>query len=50
MDDNYQDASAVKQAYLKNAIKALLSNSEPDPSSTKAIGCGVKQKTEAARL
>ena len=50
VDDNYQDASAVKQSYLKSAINALLSNREPDPNSTKAIGCGVKQKAEAARL
>jgi peroxiredoxin len=44
IDDNYQDASAVKQPYLENAIKALLSNKEPDPNFTKAVGCSVKSK------
>ena len=50
VDDNYQDASAVKQAYLAKAIEALLNGEEPEPNYTKAIGCGVKQKSEAARL
>ena len=44
IDDNYQDASAVKEAYLANALDALLADSEPDPSFTKAIGCTIKQK------
>jgi peroxiredoxin len=43
VDDNYQDPSAVKQTYLANAIDALLDNRVPDPSFTKAVGCGVKQ-------
>lgn len=47
VDDNYQDASAVKQTYLANAIEALLNNKEPEPNSTKAIGCSVKQKAVA---
>jgi peroxiredoxin len=45
VDDNYQDASAVQQSYLENAIKAVMMNKEPEPSLTKAIGCGVKQKS-----
>ena len=44
VDDNFQDASSVKQPYIENAINALLSDREPDPSFTKAIGCGVKSK------
>ena len=44
IDDNYQDASAVKQAYLANALDALLAERDPDPSFTKAIGCTIKQK------
>jgi peroxiredoxin len=44
LDDNYQDASAVKKPYLENAVNALLSGKDPEPSSTKAIGCGVKSK------
>jgi len=45
IDDNHQDATAVKQPYLENAIDALLSNKKPEPNFTKAIGCSVKQKT-----
>jgi len=45
VDDNYQDASAVKQPYLQNALDALLNNKEPEPNFTKAVGCGVKAKT-----
>ena len=44
IDDNYQDASAVKEPYLANALDALLAGSKPDPSSTKAIGCSIKTK------
>jgi peroxiredoxin len=47
LDDNYQDASAVKQPYVENAINALLSNKAPEPNFTKAVGCGVKSKTAA---
>jgi len=44
IDDNYQDASDVEEAYLANALDALLADKEPDPSFTKAIGCSIKQK------
>lgn len=44
IDDNYQDASAVKTPYLKNALEALLSGKDPEPAFTKAIGCSVKVK------
>ncbi len=51
IDDNYQDAGAVQKPYLDNAIEALLSNKEPSPSSTKAIGCSIKaKKQDAAQL
>jgi peroxiredoxin len=46
MDDNHQDASAVKQPYLENALDALLNNKEPDPNFTKAVGCSVKSKPQ----
>jgi len=45
VDDNYQDASAVKKPYIENAVDALLSGKDPEPSSTKAIGCSIKSKT-----
>jgi peroxiredoxin len=44
IDDNYQDASAVKEPYVANAVDALLANRQPDPNFTKAIGCTIKQK------
>lgn len=42
IDDNSQDASKVTTSYLANAIDALLAGSTPEPSFTKAIGCGIK--------
>ena len=45
IDDNYQDAGAVTQPYLANAIDALLAGKSPDPSLTKAIGCSIKDKS-----
>lgn len=50
IDDNYQDASAVRKPYIENAIEALLQNKEPDPSFTKAIGCSIKAKPASAQL
>jgi peroxiredoxin len=44
IDDNYQDASAVQEAYLANAVDALIAGMDPNPNSTKAIGCSIKQK------
>ena len=46
IDDNYQDASAVKKHYLADAIDALINGKEPDPNTTKAIGCSIKAKPE----
>jgi peroxiredoxin len=43
IDDNYQDASAVKEAYLANALDAVIAGKKPDPSFTKAIGCTIKE-------
>ncbi len=44
IDDNYGDASAVKERYLANAVDALLAGKAPDPAVTKAIGCSIKKK------
>jgi peroxiredoxin len=44
IDDNYQDAGEVREPYLANAVDALLSGKEPDPSFTMAIGCSIKAK------
>jgi peroxiredoxin len=44
IDNNYQDASAVTEKYLENAIEELLANKEPTVNFTKAIGCSIKRK------
>ncbi len=44
IDDNAEDASAVKEKYLENAIAALDKNQTPSPEITKAIGCSIKVK------
>jgi peroxiredoxin len=44
IDDNSDDASAVKEKYLENAIAAMEKGNEPSPSVTKAIGCSIKAK------
>ena len=47
IDDNADDASAVKERYLENAIAALESGKDPSPALTKAIGCSIKAKKKA---
>lgn len=42
IDDNYQDASQVGEKFVENAVDAMLAGKEIDPSTTKAIGCGIK--------
>ena len=44
IDDNSQDASKVANTYLANAIDNLLAGRVPDPATTKAIGCSIKDK------
>lgn len=46
IDDNYQDKANVSKAYLSDAIDALLTGGTPNPASTKAIGCGIKDKAK----
>ncbi len=46
IDDNYKDASMVKEKYLENALNALLNNKNPEPSYTKAIGCTIKMEQQ----
>jgi peroxiredoxin len=47
IDDNSEDATAVKEQYLANAINALLSGKPVEQNSTKAIGCTIKWKKTA---
>ncbi|GAP95330.1 thioredoxin family protein [Leptolyngbya sp. NIES-2104] len=42
IDDNAQDATAVKTPYLKNAIAALLNDDAIAPVSTAPVGCSIK--------
>lgn len=42
IDDNYEDAAAVKNKYVENAVDALLSGKEVPVKETKAIGCSIK--------
>lgn len=44
IDDNAQDAGAVTEKYLENAIAALEKGVIPNPETTKAIGCSIKTK------
>ncbi|PKP33616.1 MAG: thioredoxin family protein [Bacteroidetes bacterium HGW-Bacteroidetes-17] len=44
IDDNYADATAVKETYLEDAISALLAGKTPLTAETKAIGCSIKTK------
>lgn len=42
IDDNYRDATAVKEKFLENAVDALLNKKEIPVKTTKAIGCTIK--------
>jgi len=44
IDDNYEDANAVKERYVEDAVNSLLQNKPVKVQSTKAIGCGIKWK------
>ncbi len=42
IDDNYQDANAVKVKYVEDAVNSLLKNEKIKVEETKAIGCTIK--------
>lgn len=44
LDDNADDANAVTKHYVEDAIKAIQNNMDPNPSTTRAIGCGIKKR------
>ncbi len=44
IDDNSDDANAVKSKYVEDAVNALLAGKPVTTPSTKAIGCGIKWK------
>lgn len=43
IDDNVNDADAVTEPYLKNAIQNLSKNEKIDPNSTRQLGCSIKR-------
>lgn len=43
IDDNFKDASAVKNKYLENAIHNIATGKEINPKNTKAMGCSIKR-------
>jgi peroxiredoxin len=44
IDDNWQDAGAVKQRFLREALDDLLAGRAPRLAQTHAIGCTIKWK------
>lgn len=44
IDNNHEDASAVTERYVENAVDALLKGEKPKTDFTKAIGCSIKVK------
>ncbi len=42
IDDNYEDAKAVKVKFVEEAVNALLKGKEIKTKTTKAIGCTIK--------
>ncbi|MCB0534900.1 MAG: thioredoxin family protein [Saprospiraceae bacterium] len=42
IDDNHEDAEAVKEKYLENAIADLRAGKEVSTKETKALGCTIK--------
>lgn len=44
LDDNYDDPTAVKKSYLRDAIDALLTNQTPATMNTAPVGCTIKWK------
>lgn len=44
-DDNYQNPSAIKAQYLRNAVDALLTGKEVAEPETYSIGCTIKWKS-----
>lgn len=44
IDDNPQSATSVNVKYVEEAIAAINAGKDPNPGTTKAIGCGIKRK------
>jgi peroxiredoxin len=44
VDDNYDDPAAVKTAYFREALEAVLAEKEPSTAETTPVGCTIKWK------
>ncbi|MDA8693250.1 thioredoxin family protein [Saprospiraceae bacterium] len=42
IDDNANDADGVEERFVENAIAAIEKGEDPNPATTKAVGCGIK--------
>lgn len=40
-DDNWQDPSAVEEAYVRDAVEALLTGRQPEVTESRQVGCGI---------
>jgi peroxiredoxin len=45
IDDSARDQANVQEKFLEKAILAIDNGDEPNPASTKAVGCGIKSKS-----
>lgn len=45
IDDNPQSPGSVNTKYVEDAIAAIKDGRDPEPSTTKAIGCGIKARS-----
>jgi peroxiredoxin len=45
IDDNAQNAEQVGTKFLEDAIAKVTAGQAPEPTHTKAVGCGIKWKT-----
>jgi peroxiredoxin len=48
IDNDQEEVNASRTIYVQNAINALLEGKKPAITNTKAIGCSIKWKKEAA--
>ncbi len=44
IDNNHEDADAATERYVESAIQNLMEGNQPDPATTRAIGCTIKIK------
>src|SRR3546814_16926088 len=50
IDNDTENTNPDKISYVEQAVKAIKSGRQPDPATTKAIGCGVKWQKSCAAI